>query len=235
MIKFKKQVGKHKITHFLKATPLILFFNCVDNDDFYKILANSGILKNSDTLSGNTKKDSNIDEWIALQSLIIKSIKNNYAKKVVVEKTSLKKNDFMQSLSENQDNPVQQRNNSKSRKIKIDINTLSIFQGKNILMGFRDIKSLALLKDFIENKNVNLLAGIYRDNIIDHNQIKHLARICQGKQVYMSLINLLNTCKNQKLYNLSKNLDFSYLLYSSNNLITLSKTHNALLINHNKI
>lgn len=256
MVKFKKQVDKQKISHFFKATPLILFFHCFDKNDFCKILRNHGayskIIENSsflnreDTLSDLTKiQESNT------QILIIKSVKNNYAKKVSLalnnfikpsfqenlsienpssveasreNTTSLKKNTFTKSLSENNSNLVQQHNNSKTKKSKTGINMSSLFQGKTILISFHDIKNLALLKNFIQDKNVNLLAGIYQDNIIDNNQIKHLAQICQDKEIYITLLNLLNNSTNQILYNFSKDLNFSYLLFSSNNLICLSKS-----------
>lgn len=258
MVKFKKQVDKQKISHFLKATPLILFFHCFDKNDFCKVLKNheayskiienSSFLKWKDTLSDLTKiQESNT------QTLIIKSVKNNYAKKVLLalntfikpkptfqenqcienpcfveasreNTTSLEKNSFTKNLLENNCNLVQQHNNSKTKKSKTGINVSSLFQGKNILISLHDIKNLALLKNFIQDKNVNLLAGIYQDNIIDNNQIKHLAQICQDKEIYITLLNLLNNSTNQILYNFSKDLNFSYLLFSSNNLICLSKT-----------
>ena len=94
MVKFEKQVAKNKISRFLKTNQLVIIFHCLDHKDFYKKLTKSLVIKKSSILSLNDKirNDSIFDisvaevkNFIAKEGLSIKHVKNNYAKKALME------------------------------------------------------------------------------------------------------------------------------------------------------
>ena len=211
MVKFEKQVAKNKISQFLKTTPLVIFLHCIDQKDFYEKLAKALIankpLQNqllSSIEYSKAKKEGNLNiaeikNCIALEGLVIKLVKNNYAKKALLENKAL------------------------TDKNKISGN--SLFKASHLLLAFKEINCLPKIKDFIEqDKNINILGAIYKqNNVIDYNQIKTLASISENKQIYANLITVLKTQILTPQMSLANALNFRYLLQHQYKILSLSQ------------
>lgn len=274
MVKFKKRVTKHKISGFFKSAPLILFFHGIDRKDFYKTFNQFLITEKSSSLKTEReskalqckdlyflKKRSDsipeIEKRIALQGLIVKSIKNNYAKKYLqqflvnerfqensilksenTEKVFLNKINDPQITGKMSSNKEDRRNHSSRDTLK-ELNpnlfslknesqenqllTNSLFQGKILCLGFDNLSFLGEIQSFLEKKNHYVLGAFYDNNIIDQSTVNRLASICQNSTAYPLYLQLLKTCNNRLIGNLSNLLDFSYLLSPQTKLIALMK------------
>nr|YP_009733053.1 HTH-type transcriptional activator [Jaagichlorella roystonensis]QHU78349.1 HTH-type transcriptional activator [Jaagichlorella roystonensis] len=203
MVKFEKRVAKNKTSHLLKKKPLILFLHCIDKKDFYeklkkKIIVNKSLqnlLLSNIELSKDCFNIEEIENIFTVKGLIVKSVKNNYAKIALMENKAL-----------------------------TNIASNPLFKAANLLLVFKDISLLTEIKPLIDDKEFDVLGAIYEQkNVLDAKQIKFLASISQNKQVYVSLIMALNTIKVRPYKQLSNTLDFSYLLQNHYKLLTLSR------------
>lgn len=136
-----------------------------------------------------------IENLLAVEGLMIKSVKNNYAKLALMENKAL----------------INAPNNP-------------LFRASNLLLAFKDISLLTKIKHFIEDKELNVLGAIYEhNNVLDTKQIKTLASLNQNKQIYVSLITTLKTINIRPYNQLSHALDFGYLLQNHYKILALSK------------
>lgn len=223
MVKFEKQVAKNKISHFLKKSQLVIIIHCMDHNDFYKKLTESLITKKSSFLSETINNDSvskiaELKKFIRKEGLSVKLVKNNYAKKALIESSA-----FLNKLYIDKSSDSRSHIFTKSASSKTNPLFSSLFQGNNVLIGFQKASSLAKIKDFIEDKRIDILGAIYENRVIDHNQIKSLASKCSDKLVYTNFVNVLKNPSFQLTKQLHSNLDFSNLLHLQCKLIYFFK------------
>lgn len=234
MVKFEKRVAINKISHFLKTTPLVIFFHCVDSKDFCEKLILShknssaiSSIKGNNTLSFNNADIKECMEFktplLTLEGLNIRVVKNNYAKKAFFDKEifhdslPFKENFFSSKVS---------RSNKRLKKdaLQDKRNVHSFFQGSQILVAFQKVNYLPFLKDFIEDPKVNVIGAIYENNVIDRDRIKVLTSICNDKRVYIDLISTLRNPNLSLRNKLKEKIDFSFLLYFQSKLQLLLKS-----------
>lgn len=203
MVKFEKQVAKNKTSYLLKKKPLILFLHCIDKNTFFEKLKKKIIVNNAlqDLFSSNINlsKDclncAEIENRLAIEGLVVKCVKNNYAKIALMENKTL-----------------------------TNIASNKLFKAANLLLVFKDISLFTKIKQLIDEQHFDILAGIYEQkNVLDIKQIKRLASISQNKQVYVSSIMTLKNIKTTPYNQLSNILDFSYLLQNHYKLLYLIK------------
>lgn len=226
MVRFENKVTLNKITHFVQETPLIIFFYCQNQKTFRKKL-NVLFASTSDQHqeessphilgSGKQRQASNNTQSRKLsffnkqKDFTIKTLKNNYLKKVLLESPAFFRNTcvpcfhkapFEEKKHENffistrDDTMRQHQNQNEQYKNKTSLKQESLFQVKNsslfkgnrLVVAFKKVSFLSYLKPFIEdNENIYVLGGIYENTIIDHNQIKRLIENSNNNQVYSSL------------------------------------------------
>lgn len=270
MVKLKKQVAINKISHFFENTQLVVFFHCTNQKYFYEKVRKSLSVKKADfpkkdvenflTVKQKNQEFSLNEKGINKNDIIIKLIKNNYAKKVLIRKTfskslstfspktldSRQNKDFFKNEGlKKEASPFctpfkkeeigayneKERNNSNRKSDIFSIAnqrfmSLSLFYGNNLLIGFKNIKTLhktLSIKEFIDDENINLLGGIYENSIINHYQVLRLAQICGDKQVYQRLNNRLQEKSLALVSHLKKPLCFDYLLQPHQKIIALLK------------
>lgn len=203
MVKFEKQVARNKTSCLLKNKSLILFLHCVDKKDFYeklrkKLIANKALQKlflSNIELSKDCFNIAEIENTLAVQGLVVKSVKNSYARWALMENKAL-----------------------------TNIASSPLFKAGNLLLVFKDISLLSKLKPLIDDRDFDILGAIYEEkNVLDIKQIKFLASISQNMQAYVSLITALETIKTRPYKQLTTVLDFSYLLQNHYKLLTLSR------------
>ena len=239
MVKLKKRVAVNKISRFFKTTPLVIFFHCNNRSYFNEKVKNSSFFSNAaqqDILKPSMKEQDcsvninqvdrfSIKNYITKEKLIIKLIKNSYAKKALFNNKRLTNKNNNDSLTFD----------TKTNKMS----SLSLFQGNNLLIGFKNLNflpSLVSLKDFIEDENIEILGGIYDNCVVDHNQIKRLAKISQDLETYKKLNSQLRNNSFNLINNIKGALDLTYLLNPHYRIIFLLKslTSSISSIEHNK-
>ena len=149
-----------------------------------------------------------------------------------LEKDFLKGNATNRSSSKNLLEKKEKSEKEQSSKIKVNNQfsslpaSTSLFQGNNLLIGFKNVKLLTAftsIKGVIDDENINILGGIYENTIVDHNQIKRLAQICADKRIYEIFINVLQSNSLNVIGQLTRPLDFDYLLHPHHKMIALFK------------
>lgn len=255
MVKLKKRVAINKISHFFKTTPLVIFFHCSNRNYFYEkirklIALHQPILLSEiiqpHVLGGETMtNEQNIDftsvkDSISEEDLIIKLVKNNYARKALLESKKLKKNDTVSSiknsssdfantsifLKKENSNGKDKGNDAFTANKKDKISSTSLFQCNNLLIGFKNIKMVKasnLMNELIDDENIHVLGGIYENSIIDHNQMKRLAQICGDTQIYRTLNNKLQNSTLTLITHLTKPFNLHFLLHPHYKVIALLK------------
>ena len=227
MVKLKKRVAVNKISHFFKTTPLVIFFHCNSRSYFNDKVKSSPFFNDTtqqDILKSSVKEQScplnldqldptSINNCITKEKLIVKLIKNSYAKKALFDNKRLTNKNNKGSLTFD------------TKKNKMS--SLSLFQGNNLLIGFRNLRSLpslVSLKEFIEDENIEILGGIYDNCVVDHNQIKRLAKISQDLETYKRLNSQLRNNSFNLINNIKGALDLAYLLNPHYKIIFLLKS-----------
>lgn len=188
MVKFENRVAQKKISHFIEDSPLVLFLNskCGDFDQegaksyFRKKLTKSlaESQKNNRTINNTNsvgtsfanlrfaRASSDQKEHIDLQSkkLHIKSVKNRFVKRALLNRPLLCKNSSAFALT----------------------------QGSSLMITFQP-DTFFLLKDLKDNNKITILGAIYQNYSIDHNQVSNLIKIIESDKIYYNLKNSLES------------------------------------------
>lgn len=100
------------------------------------------------------------------EDFVLKQIKNNYAKKILAEQSDLLL--------------------PKAQHFSYSNQSTFLSQGNNLVL-FLNSNSLFLLENIEQNENISILGGIYKDRVLNHNQVSRLIKLSKNNQIYHNI------------------------------------------------